>query len=160
MKDFYFSAKGRVSRKDYWLKFVLPIIGVYIVAVVIIGGLMAALGDAGAIAGILALPLLIGVFWASICVGAKRFHDRGWSGWWVLYFFLIGLAIMVVQYGAVFIFGESAIGAMIAGVAALASLGVSIWQLVLLGFLPGDKGPNAYGEDPLNPTGGTAETFA
>lgn len=158
--DFYFSAKGRVSRKDYWLRFVLPVLGVYIVAVLVIGGLAAVLGDAGAIALLLAVPVYVGVVWASICVAAKRFHDRNWSGWWVLYFILIGLGIVAVQYGAIFLFGDNPIGAILALVAGLASLGVGIWQLVLLGFLPGDKGPNQYGPDPLDPNGGTAETFA
>lgn len=158
--DFYFSAKGRVSRKDYWLRFVLPVLGVYIVAVLVIGGLAAVLGDAGAIAFLLAVPVYVGVVWASICVAAKRFHDRNWSGWWVLYFMLIGLGIVAVQYGAIFLFGDNPIGAILALVAGLASLGVGIWQLVLLGFLPGDKGPNQYGPDPLDPNGGTAETFA
>lgn len=157
--DFYFSAKGRVSRKEYWLRFVLPLIGVYIVAVVVIGGLAAVLGDAGAIALLLALPVYVGIVWASICVAAKRFHDRSWSGWWVLYFMLISIGIVAVQYAGIFLLGET-IGGIVALVTGLASVGVAIWQFVLLGFLPGDKGPNEYGADPLDPHGGTAETFA
>lgn len=158
--DFYFSAKGRVSRKDYWLRFVLPLIGVYIVAVVVIGGLAVALGEAGAFTLILAIPVYIAIVWASICVAAKRFHDRNWSGWWVLYFILISLAITVVQYGAMYLLGAEGLGSIIAMICGLASIAVAIWQLVLLGFLPGDKGPNQYGSDPLDPNGGTAETFS
>lgn len=161
MKDFYFSAKGRVSRKDWWLKYFLPVFGVYIVAAAIFAGLVAVLGDAAAIAGVLLIPIVIGVVWASICVGAKRFHDRNMSGWWVLYFMLIGLAITVVQYAGIFAFGpESGLGVTVLLVTTLASFAVSIVQLVILGFLPGTKGPNQYGADPLDPIGGTAQTFA
>ena len=158
--DFYFSAKGRVSRKDYWLRFVLPVLGVVILAAIVLGGLAAALGEAGAFVGLLVIPLYIALVWAGICVNAKRFHDRGWSGWWVLYFFLIGIGIAIVQFGGIAVFGDSALGGIIALITGLASFGVSIYQLVLLGFLPGDKGPNQYGADPLDPSGGTAETFA
>lgn len=159
--DFYFSAKGRISRKDYWLKFFLPVLGVYIAAALVIGGLAVALGDAGGIALLLAIPIYIGIVWAAICVAAKRFHDRSWSGWWVLYFFLIGIGIAAVQYGLMFAVGPgSELAGIVAIVGLIASLGVSIWQLVLLGFLPGDKGPNKYGPDPLDPNAGTAETFA
>ncbi len=157
--DFYFSAKGRVSRKDYWLRFVLPLIGVYILVVAVLAGLAVALGDAGAIIGLLAIPIYIAIVWASVCVAAKRFHDRNWSGWWVLYFMLISFAIVAVQYAGIFLLGET-LGGIIALITGLASIGVAIWQLVLLGFLPGDKGPNQYGPDPLDPNGGTAETFA
>ncbi|MEM0986871.1 MAG: DUF805 domain-containing protein [Pseudomonadota bacterium] len=161
MQEFYFSAKGRISRKQWWLRFVLPLIGLYLVIVVLAVGIIAALGEAGAIASILLLPVYIALIWTSVCVGAKRFHDRDMSGWWVLYFMLIGLGITAVQYGAIFLFGpDNVLGGIIAGVALLASLVVSIVQIVILGFLPGTKGPNQYGADPLDPTGGTAATFA
>lgn len=159
--NFYFSAKGRVSRKDYWLRFVLPLLGLYLVVVLVVFGLMSALGEAGAIVGLLVIPIYIAIVWASVCVAAKRFHDRGWSGWWVLWFMLIGIGIAIVQYGLMFAFGtDSALAGIVALVGALASLVIAIWQLVLLGFLPGDKGPNQYGPDPLDPNGGTADTFS
>jgi uncharacterized membrane protein YhaH (DUF805 family) len=34
-------------------------------------------------------------------------------------------------------------------VLSLASLGISIWAIVVLGFLRGTRGPNRYGPDPL-----------
>ncbi len=159
--DFYFSAKGRVSRKDYWLRFVLVSIGVVIAAIVVLGGLAYLLGQAGGIlAGLVAVPLYIALLWAGVCVSAKRFHDRDMSGWWVLWFILIGLGINIVQYaGMAALGGDSAAGAIVALVTGLAALAVSIVQLVILGFLPGVRGPNQYGEDPLSP-GGAAEAFS
>ncbi len=160
MMQFLFSAKGRISRKQFWLNFVLPLLGVYLVVIVVIGGLLAATGALSGdpnpimlgLAGLIALPIYIAVVWASVCVGSKRFHDRNMSGWWVLWFMLISVGIAVVQYGSIGLMGAQAAG-IIVMICGLASFVVSIAQLVILGFLPGTKGPNQYGADPLDPTG-------
>jgi uncharacterized membrane protein YhaH (DUF805 family) len=75
---------------------------------------------------------------SGVAVGTKRLHDRDKSGWWLVLFYpvppmLNGLGKMT---GVPLIFG-------------LASLAVSIWALVELGFLRGTSGPNEYGSDPL-----------
>lgn len=155
MKEFFFSAKGRISRKQFWLNFVLPMLGVYLVVAIVVGGLMAVAGGGDnpailGLVGLIALPVYIGVVWASVCVGSKRFHDRNMSGWWVLWFMLIGIAIVVLQQGAILVMGPEA-GAIVILLLSLVSLIASIAQLVILGFLPGTKGPNQYGPDPLDP---------
>ena len=161
MMSFLFSAKGRISRKQFWLNFVLPLIGIYLVVVVVAGALFGFSGVAAGgepnpiifgVIGLIAIPLYIAIVWASICVSAKRFHDRNMSGWWVLWFFLIGLAVAAAQYGAIMALGPD-VGGMIAMVATVISMILSLVQLVILGFLPGTKGPNKYGADPRDPTG-------
>lgn len=167
MKDFYFNAKGRISRKEYWLKGVLLLLAIVIGVVVVIGAISAGIGAiagqsaAGIVAAVLGIPAYIGLIWAGVCVSSKRFHDRNMSGWWVLYFMLAAIAIAIVQNAVLYGLGaENPVTMIIVLVCTLASLAVSITQLVILGFLPGNKGPNQYGPDPLDPSGGTAETFA
>ena len=153
--DFYFSAKGRICRKDFWLKYVLVMLGVYVVFALVIGGLGAVLAQSGSVEavgllGLVALPIYIAMIWVYVCVSAKRFHDRNMSGWWALWFILISLAPSAIQFGAMAAMGPEA-SAPIVILAGLLALVIAIAQIVILGFLPGTKGPNQYGPDPLDP---------
>jgi len=77
------------------------------------------------------------------------------------YFLLMALAAYAVMVVPVLTLGEDKpIAGIFALVGGLAYLAIGITSLVILGFLPGTKGPNKYGADPLDPTGGTAATFA
>ena len=49
---------------------------------------------------------------------------------------------------------------MAAVVLGLASLAISIWGLVELGFLRGTVGPNQYGPDPLQTPSGAGPSIA
>ncbi len=167
LMDFYFTSKGRISRKEYWLKGVLLLLGLYLLAYVVILALGFAVGAVAgqtvgmAVAGLLAIPLIIAILWASICVAAKRFHDRNMSGWWYLYFMLMAVAAYAVMVVPIMVLGEgNPIAGIISVIGLLAYIAVSLVSLVIVGFLPGAKGPNQYGPDPLDPTGGTAATFA
>ena len=73
-----------------------------------------------------------------MAVGIKRLHDRDKSGWWLAAFYLVPPLLDGVgrTTGLSAIFG-------------LASIAVSIWAIVELGFLRGATGPNQYGPDPL-----------
>ena len=74
-KDFYLTLNGRVSRSQFFKHWFLPLIGISIVL--------------SLICVLLHMPALYNLFclamiWPSICVSAKRLHDRGKSGWWQL----------------------------------------------------------------------------
>jgi uncharacterized membrane protein YhaH (DUF805 family) len=90
------------------------------------------------------------VIWPSICITAKRWHDRNRPGW------LAG-AVMVLSYALAFAqvyYGPQTPGSIegvnwpVYGVTALASFGLAIWQFIELGCLDGTKGPNRYGPSP------------
>lgn len=156
--NFLFNPQGRISRSQFWLQYFLPYLGISVVAGfadAIITPELAARG--GGILG-----TIVGLFylWPSIAVPVKRFHDRDMTGWWVLIFaVIIIVGVIIAAVGGLALDGEGlglallVVGGLIAAVAAIV-------QLVILGILPGQKGPNQYGADPLDPTGGTAATFA
>ena len=97
-QKFYFSAKGRVNRKQYWLWLVLPSVAVGIILVI----LDAALGtrDPESVGLFSLIGPLIMVF-PAIVVQIKRFHDRDKSGWWVLIALvpLIGPLWLLIELG-------------------------------------------------------------
>ena len=156
--NFLFNPQGRISRKQFWLQYFLPYLGISITSGVIDAVITPELAAAGG--GI--FGTIVGLFylWPSIAVPVKRFHDRGMTGWYVLIFAVtIIVGAVIAAIGGFAMDGEGlglamlVIGGLIAAIAAIV-------QLVILGFLPGQQGPNQYGQDPLDPHGGTAETFA
>ncbi|MDP9195786.1 MAG: DUF805 domain-containing protein [Pseudomonadota bacterium] len=125
LKWFYFSFKGRIGRKQFWLYGVLLFMLFYMAALIPLMAVQYALGaePPGAYVGyaLFAVVYVIMV-WASLAVYVKRVHDRNRSGW----FLLIQLIPIV---GA-------------------------IWLIVEAGFLKGTEGPNRFGPDPLAGTPG------
>jgi len=74
---------GRASRKEYWT-FTLVNVGIYIVLSVI-GAAMSGPGSSGTgaadlLPGLFSLVVLL----PGLAVGARRLHDTGRSGWWML----------------------------------------------------------------------------
>ncbi|MEE8632866.1 MAG: DUF805 domain-containing protein [Methyloceanibacter sp.] len=98
-QKFYFSAEGRVSRKQWWLRLIVPVIAISIV----LGIIDAAIGTvdptsgAGLLSGVWMLIILI----PTILIYIKRFHDRNKSGWWVLICFvpIIGAVWLLIELG-------------------------------------------------------------
>lgn len=136
-----FSFFGRIGRGGWWLGLLanLIVIGIaFAVAYFIFGppitmlhadGTPLVLGvdkpgpddkmiTNGASMAVLGVGYLLGV-WINIATSVKRLHDRGKSGWW--YLLMVVLSVILVG---------------------------SIWALIELGILEGQKGPNAYGPDP------------
>lgn len=79
--SFLFSFKGRVSRREYWLRYVL-----LIELPALIVGLIIDIRT-GALLHHYPRPdnfVLLVILWPSLAVQAKRWHDRDKSGWWIL----------------------------------------------------------------------------
>jgi uncharacterized membrane protein YhaH (DUF805 family) len=119
---FFFSTRGRLGRKHYWLNGV-PTVFLSIVLFGILGAL-------------LGMPWLVSVgklliAWSSTILVARRAHDFGYSGWWAAIYvvvLLVGAPIMA-RYGI----GQPS--------AWLATLLV----LLVFGVAPGDRTANRFG---------------
>lgn len=72
--ELFFSFRGRIPRKVYWL------------ASVPIGFLVAGAGFYEGFYKDSILPLIVflGLTWPALALQTKRWHDRGVSGWWIL----------------------------------------------------------------------------
>jgi uncharacterized membrane protein YhaH (DUF805 family) len=95
------SIDGRIPRSTYWLKFILPVFVLGIVANLLdnVLGTGGPTGYGGLISGLFGLAML----WPYIATGVKRLHDRNQSGWWMLillipvvgfFFWLINMGIL------------------------------------------------------------------
>ena len=74
-KDVWLTFDGRISRSDFWLKGVLPLI--------VINLLISSI-DSLITGGLISMLVGIALIYPGVAVGIKRFHDRNKSGWWVL----------------------------------------------------------------------------
>jgi len=83
----YADFNGRARRKEFWMFFLFNLI----VAIV--------LGVIDSMIGIPVLGLIysLGVLLPSLAVGARRLHDTGKSGWWLLLGLipLVGLILII-----------------------------------------------------------------
>jgi uncharacterized membrane protein YhaH (DUF805 family) len=123
---------GRISRRQFWLHGFLPIFlfNLLLSWIPLIGQLIA-----------------LSLFWASICIGFKRFHDHGYPGWYSL------ASTVPATVGAiVFVFGiwngsdqATLLGEILWGIAML----VGLAQIIFVYIRIGEFGPNEYGPDPL-----------
>ena len=98
-KQFYLSAQGRVNRKQWWLKLVLPVfvISIILAFVDMATGNFDPQNGVGLFSSIFGLAVLI----PAILVYIKRFHDRDKSGWWILIGLIpiIGAIWLLVELG-------------------------------------------------------------
>ena len=81
-QQFYFSMQGRVNRKQWWLRLILPIL----VMILVLAFVDRAIGiyDPNTGVGILSGLFALAAFIPAILVDIKRWHDRDKSGWWML----------------------------------------------------------------------------
>jgi uncharacterized membrane protein YhaH (DUF805 family) len=106
------SLEGRIPRKGFWLGFLVLLIISWILQIIIFtvfGASMMADPNASPeqameqMSGMM-LPLgivLLLTLWPTICLYAKRWHDRDKSGWWSLIGFvpIIGGIWMLIELG-------------------------------------------------------------
>jgi uncharacterized membrane protein YhaH (DUF805 family) len=77
-----FSFQGRITRSTYWLKYILPVV----VICIILNICSLILIKDGTNTGIITLfsLLMLAIIYPSLAISAKRCHDRGRSGWFLL----------------------------------------------------------------------------
>ena len=147
LTDYFFSARGRISRMEYWLG---------LLALIAISMMVSALIDPGAMKidkGIVQSPTPAGtiwnllITWPSTAIAIKRFNDRDWPHW--LGYALGGLmgALVVANYHGFLLDPDQ----MNQG-EKLVLLGLVVaffWSIIENGFHAGTSGPNRYGSNPL-----------
>jgi uncharacterized membrane protein YhaH (DUF805 family) len=127
-----FSFRGRINRMPYWL--------VSLAMLIVMAAVFALVAGTGFWpSAMLLLLLLIPWLWIGMALAAKRLHDLNKSSWWLVIFYVLPAILEIIGGFA----GDAEV------VLLIASLALSIWAVVELGFLRGTPGPNDYGPDPL-----------
>ncbi|MGI9462782.1 MAG: DUF805 domain-containing protein [Aestuariivirgaceae bacterium] len=86
----FFSLDGRINRAKFWAGIVILLVAQWVLMIVVgmvMGESMMSADPAQPPSAAAVVPVLILVLlflWPSICVYAKRWHDRNKSGWWTL----------------------------------------------------------------------------
>lgn len=132
----FFSFKGRLRRRDYWLCNLALAVVTMALAFLVVWGLKIQPDD----------PRFDGltliVLWPSIALLVKRIHDRDKTGWmaanyWVPALVSMGLGWLSDPEFAVWkVFIDIGAGM------------VALWYLIEFGFMDGSQGRNAYGPSP------------
>lgn len=163
--QFYFSPQGRISRSQYWLRFVLPYLGIYF-TLQIIGAISGPSSSLYVATSITVMIFSLVMFWPSIAILIKRIHDRDKSGWWSLFLYiptLVFTILLIVWIGAIIVDIASqgvdaastlpALGGlgMVVIVAGVIVLGIDLWFFIEFGCLRGTIGSNRFGPDPVRP---------
>lgn len=73
----FFSFRGRLSRRQFWLYGVLALLGLAVLGQGLLGIARVRAQTADLIVNLL-------LVWPALAVSVKRWHDRDKSGWWVL----------------------------------------------------------------------------
>ena len=117
-KNLYLSLDGRTNRKPFWLAILALAVVTWILEFILFAAFgvslipnmdpnadpAAAAAAASAMMGKMMVPLgilTLLLLWPSICLYAKRWHDRDKSGWWSLIVFvpIIGSIWILVELG-------------------------------------------------------------
>lgn len=96
-KWLYTSFQGRIGRKTFWLYFFLPVLFLLIIHPAKPIGLMTM---AEAVFALLCIVIVLPCYCAGM---AKRLHDLGKSGWWMLIAFIpfIGILFTIIVMGII-----------------------------------------------------------
>jgi uncharacterized membrane protein YhaH (DUF805 family) len=146
-KTLFFSADGRIGRKDFWIGWALLIAANLILAFV---------------PGVGQLVHLLSLY-VSVCLFSKRLHDFGRTGWLnVIPYGACAVAILIIAItsGVAVIMaltsGEQAGGAAaalgalsVSGAALLLAFIASVLFLLWVGLTPPNAGENRYGPSPV-----------
>ena len=139
---FFLSLRGRIARQEYWLGY-FSVIVLYILLIKLVQPLFLewyrpwrSYWYRDELDAALVLPklwLTAAFTWPMATLYVKRLHDLNFSGWWV--FAMPFLAWAASTYNG-------------------SSLQYAMWSCIAgLGILPGTRGDNRFGSDPL-PTRG------
>lgn len=125
------SPSGRISRRQFWLHGFLPLF----VANIVLGWIP-----------LINILVTIVVFWGSICISFKRFHDRGLSGLWsLLYIVPLFIAIGLLGVAMANVADSLVVASIFFGISFI----IMVAQFFMVYVRAGQQGVNQYGPDPL-----------
>jgi len=147
--DFFFSFRGRISRQDWWLGFIV------LIAVTIPVSMLLDPEGFDPTAGQIKPPSLALTIWSLItclptaAITIKRLNDRDWPGWIGYLLAVLFVTLTIANYFGLLLEPDKMTPpeAIFFGAIMLFFL----WTLVDNGFLKGSDGSNRYGPDPLAP---------
>ncbi len=92
LAEIWFSFAGRLPRQPYWLLASLPLW----VSSMVVQGILAATHSESF--GVMVSILTV---WPSCAISVKRLHDRGKSGWWLLFALIpiVGVLWLSIEMG-------------------------------------------------------------
>lgn len=149
----FFGFEGRINRAKFWLAtLVSTLVGIAVEAARAAAGWLGASDDFGhpVLSQTLCFGFELALWLSCLAVAAKRLHDRDKSGWWLLALYVAPIAGFFLAYlvGSM----NSEVGGLAVRLCILAVFAFFIWFFVELGCLPGTRGYNRYGRDPLATT--------
>ena len=96
-KYLFTSFEGRIGRQSFWL----GVLVMFVISIVagVLDMIFGTLGDSGM--GAIGIIVSLALIYPAIALYAKRWHDRGKSGWWTLILLipLIGVIWFLVECG-------------------------------------------------------------
>ena len=72
----YFNFNGTAKRQEYWAVVLLSILALLVGTVIVEGG--------SALAGLVALIILVGALWVLLATTARRLRDAGLNMFWII----------------------------------------------------------------------------
>ncbi len=158
--SFLLSPYGRVSRRGFWLGYVLTfaflLVGAYFADQVLLEDapirlpdllepLQWALEMAG---GPVTLAVVVLIPWVAAMMVLKRLHDRGFGGLILVWKLVAVIVLCWLAYSAhTFIAGPT--GMTVEIIAAIVALLMVLRLVIIVLFLAGQDGDNRFGPDPL-----------
>lgn len=147
-KTLFLDANGRIGQKDFWIGWLILLVGGFVLGLIPIIGILVAFAN----------------IYFSVCLYAKRLHDMGKTAWLMLIPFGVSIVGMVIAFaaGGAAIFAGSmggdaaaaagaAGGMIIAGLVFLLIFVVSIGFLLWIGLSKGDPMDNRFGPPRTQP---------
>lgn len=150
----YATFSGRARRSEYWWFYLFTILIAIVTSVIDAVLDMAFNNEIGVVGTITSLALLV----PSLAVTARRLHDTGRTGWWMLLPVIPLVAAIVVGFAAVFATAFSTDANSNPEVAVIALLAVCVLLALIAGItlivflcLDSKPEPNRYGPSPKQP---------
>jgi uncharacterized membrane protein YhaH (DUF805 family) len=142
----YFTTKGRITRATWWIG-IGGLIAWNLVVFVVLWSIFGPSLVLTFFGRLISLCFTVLTIYASYCLSAKRFQDRGRSS---LNAKVVAYAWAVKALLDLFHITGNAVPNTLDQLFVVAGTGIGLWYFIALGWMEGNAGPNAYGEAPLD----------